>query len=116
MATNIAPILANNYMAKLEKLLKDKCKTDIKLKWPILFKRFIDDGFGKVQMARTMFDTYVAVEFKGPIKTTSNFNSSSCGKNRMLIRIKSKHPPKILAKTWRIFRFRKQGTFILFTY
>ena len=46
MGTNVAPILANIYMAKLELLLKEKCKTDIKLKWPTLFKRFIDDGFG----------------------------------------------------------------------
>ena len=44
MGTNVAPILANIYIAKLEALLKEKCKTDIKLKWPILFKRFIDDG------------------------------------------------------------------------
>ena len=36
MGTNVAPILANIYMAKLEMLLKEKCKTDIKLKWPTL--------------------------------------------------------------------------------
>ena len=30
----------------LENELKAKCKTDPKLIWPILFKRFIDDGFG----------------------------------------------------------------------
>ena len=33
-------------MAKLEMLLKEKCKTDINLKWPCVFKKFIDDGFG----------------------------------------------------------------------
>ena len=32
MGTNVAPMLANIYMAKLELLLKEKCKTDIKLK------------------------------------------------------------------------------------
>ena len=30
----------------LEKELKMKCKTDPKLIWPVLLKRFIDDGFG----------------------------------------------------------------------
>ena len=30
----------------LENELKMKCKTDPKLIWPVLFKRFIDDGFG----------------------------------------------------------------------
>ena len=30
----------------LENELKAKCKTEPKLIWPILFKRFIDDGFG----------------------------------------------------------------------
>ena len=33
-------------MAMLENELKLKCKTDPKLIWPILFKRFVDDGFG----------------------------------------------------------------------
>jgi len=46
MGTNVAPILTNIHMAMLENELKAKCKTDPKLIWPILFKRFIDDGFG----------------------------------------------------------------------
>ena len=46
MGTNVAPILATIYMAMLENELRQKCKSDPKLKWPILFKRFIDDGFG----------------------------------------------------------------------
>ena len=46
MGTNVAPILANLYMAQLETLLKEKGKTDSKLKWPCLLKRFIDDSFG----------------------------------------------------------------------
>ena len=42
---NVAPILANIYMAMLENEVHQKCKNDPKLKWPILFKRFIVDGF-----------------------------------------------------------------------
>ena len=42
----MAPILTNMYMAMLENEFKMKCKTDPKLIWPVLFKRFIDDGFG----------------------------------------------------------------------
>ena len=30
----------------LQEELKKKCVHDKKLKWPILFQRFIDDGFG----------------------------------------------------------------------
>ena len=30
----------------LENELKQKCNSDPKLIWPVLFKRFIDDGFG----------------------------------------------------------------------
>jgi len=45
MGTNVAPILTNIYMAMLENELKMKCKSDPKLIWPVLFKRFIDDGF-----------------------------------------------------------------------
>ena len=33
-------------MAMLENEFKMKCKTDPKLIWLVLFKRFIDDGFG----------------------------------------------------------------------
>ena len=46
MGTNVAPILTNIYMAMLENELKQKCNSDPKLIWPVLFKRFIDDGFG----------------------------------------------------------------------
>ena len=34
MGTNVAPILANIYMAKLEMLLKEKCKTDTEVAYP----------------------------------------------------------------------------------
>ena len=60
MGTNVAPILANIYMARLETLLKEKCKMDIKLKWPILFKRFIDDGFGVIEGTRLDFEHWVS--------------------------------------------------------
>ena len=46
MGIIVAPILTNMYMAMLENEFKMKCKTDPKLIWPVLFKRFIDDGFG----------------------------------------------------------------------
>ena len=59
MGTNVAPILANIYMERLETLLKEKCKTDIKLKWPILFKRFIDDGFGVMEGTKLDFEHWV---------------------------------------------------------
>ena len=44
MGTNLAPILGNIFMAMLEEELVIIFKN--KVKWPILFKRFIDDGFG----------------------------------------------------------------------
>jgi len=46
MGTNVVPILTNIYMALLENELKLKCESDPKIIWPILFKCFIDDGFG----------------------------------------------------------------------
>ena len=46
-------------MAKLEKLLKEKCKSDIKLKWPILFKRFINVGFGILEGNKLNFEYWV---------------------------------------------------------
>ena len=49
MGTNLAPILANLYLAMLQEELKKKCVHDKKLKWPVLFQRFIDDGFGIIE-------------------------------------------------------------------
>ena len=60
MGTNVAPILANLYMAKLETLLKEKCNTDPKLKWPVLFKQFIDDGFGIMDGNKLDFEYWVS--------------------------------------------------------
>ena len=46
MGTSVALIIANFFLAKLEKILRDKMKNDPKMVWPILFKHFIDDRFG----------------------------------------------------------------------
>ena len=59
MGTNVAPILANIYMARLEQILKEKCKMDPKLKWPCLFKRFIDDGFGIMEGNKSDFEYWI---------------------------------------------------------
>ena len=44
MGTNLAPILANIYMAMLEEELYIICIRK-NIVWPEMFKRFIDDGF-----------------------------------------------------------------------
>ena len=46
MGTSLAPILAYLYLARLQEELKKKCIHDKKLKWPTVFQKFIDDGFG----------------------------------------------------------------------
>ena len=60
MGTNVAPILANIYLAKLERILHEKSKTDSKLIWPIVFKRFIDDGFGITKANEIEFEHWVS--------------------------------------------------------
>jgi len=47
-------------MARLEQILKEKCKMDPKLKWPCLFKRFIDDGFGIMEGDKSDFEYWVS--------------------------------------------------------
>ena len=37
MRANVAPILANLHLAKLEKILKEKSINDPKMVWPIVF-------------------------------------------------------------------------------
>ena len=54
MGTNLAPILANLYLAMLQEELKNRCKHDVNLKWPTLFLRFIDDGFGIFEGTKKM--------------------------------------------------------------
>ena len=46
-------------MAKLENLLKEKSKTNKKIIWPILFKRFIDDGFGITEANKEEFEYWI---------------------------------------------------------
>ena len=48
MGTNLAPILANMYMAILEEELYIKCKNK-NIKLPEMYKRCIDDGFGVIK-------------------------------------------------------------------
>ena len=55
MGTNLAPILANIYMAMLEEELIIICKNK-NIKWPIMFKRFIDDGFGIMRGNKKMLE------------------------------------------------------------
>jgi hypothetical protein len=57
MGTNVAPILTNLFIARLETLLKEKCNTDPKLK---LFKRFIDDGCGAMDGNKLDFEYWVS--------------------------------------------------------
>ena len=41
--------MGNLYLAMLQEELKTKCVHDKQLKWPVLFQRFIDDGFGIIE-------------------------------------------------------------------
>ena len=50
---------ANIYMARLENILKEEYKSDFKLKWSILFRRFVDDGFGVMQGNKSDVDYWV---------------------------------------------------------
>ena len=56
MGTNVLPTLTNIYLEKFEKLLIDKCIVDKKLVWPILFKRFIDNGFEVTKGSKQDFE------------------------------------------------------------
>ena len=68
MGTNVAPILTNIYMAMLENELKIKCCSDPKFIWPVLFKRFIDDGFGITKGLRKDVEYWIE-QFNGLRKT-----------------------------------------------
>ena len=57
MGTNLAPILANIYMAMLEEELIIICKNK-NIKWPRMFKRFID-GFGIMRGNKTGVGTWI---------------------------------------------------------
>ena len=62
MGTNLAPFLANLYLAMLQKELKNKCIHDKNLKWLSIFQRFKDDGFGimegKKEDVKYLFDQF----------------------------------------------------------
>ena len=65
MGTPLAPVLANLYLAFLERVLKEKA-AEASIPWPILYKRFIDDCFviyqgGKTQLLRfiSLFNSLV---------------------------------------------------------
>ena len=68
MGTNLAPILANLYLAMLQEELKKKCSNDQKLKWPKLFLRFIDDGFGIMEGSKKDVEYWIK-QFNGLRKT-----------------------------------------------
>ena len=59
MGTNLAPILTNIYMAILEEELHIRCKNK-NIKWPELYKRFIDDGFGVIKCNKIEFSKWVS--------------------------------------------------------
>ena len=58
MGTNLAPILANIYMAMLEEELYIVC-IQKNIKWPEMFNRFIDDGFGIIKSNKKQISTWV---------------------------------------------------------
>ena len=73
MGTNLAPILANLYLAiaMLQEALKKKCVHDKKLKWPTLFKRYIDDGFRNMEGRKKDVEYWIN-QFNSLRKTTIN--------------------------------------------
>ena len=66
--TNVASILANLYMAKLEMFLKEKCLINPNLIWPTFYVRFIDDGFGITKGSRKDVEYWIA-EFNKLVKS-----------------------------------------------
>ena len=59
MGTNVAPMLANMDVATQENLFKEKCKTNKKTIWPLLYTRFIDDVFGITKANKNEFKLWV---------------------------------------------------------
>ena len=76
MGTNLAPIFANLCLAMLQEELKKKCDNDKKLKWPVLFQRFIDDGFGIIN-GRKQDVEYWINQFNTLRKTIKKINGHS---------------------------------------
>ena len=80
-------------MAKLENLQKDKSKTNTKIIWPVLFKRFIDDGFGSTEANKEEFEYWVQefnllsetitidkFKFENKVDSTNNLILSELGR------------------------------------
>jgi hypothetical protein len=61
MGTNVAPVFANIFLAILEVRVKNMSLIDPKLIWPVLFMRFIDDGFGVMQGSKENVFYFVKV-------------------------------------------------------
>ena len=77
MGTHLAPILANLYLAMLQEELKNQCKLDVNLKWPKLFLRFIDDGFGIIEGTKKDVEYWIN-QFNG-LRKTINIDKWSFG-------------------------------------
>ena len=58
MGTPLAPVLANLYLAFLERILKEK-STEANIIWPLLYKRFIDDCFIVYQGDRAQLTRFI---------------------------------------------------------
>ena len=58
MGTNVAPILATIYMAKLENLLQEKSKSNRKIICSVLLQRFIKYHFGITEANKEDFEFF----------------------------------------------------------
>ena len=75
METHVAPILANICMAKLENLVREKCKTDQKFICPMLFETFIYDGFGIIKGNKSDLNVgFPNFAYKGMLSQSINSN------------------------------------------
>jgi hypothetical protein len=71
MVTNIAPIIANPYLAKLGKIISNQTKDALKMTRPLnlVWKRFIDDGFGVLKGEKSETE-YFNTKFNSLVKST----------------------------------------------
>ena len=90
-------------MAMMENELKVKCKTDPKLIWPILFKRFIDDGY---EIEKKCF-----TGFKNSMTYEKMFKLTNIIGELLLIIRKTVQIGKLLFITW-TFSYTKATPFI----
>jgi hypothetical protein len=68
--TNLAPALANIYLALLEKEIREDHTHDPKFKWPLLLYRFIDDLLGIMDGTREEILYFISIfnEYDSSIK------------------------------------------------